>query len=153
MTQKRQADAFFGRVETFLTKIATELGLGTAKGPFTSPLTGTTRSFIVFGTYGKLSIALVFEASEALLALEQARLRWYVTDALSPMALGRIHGRPLILRIVREFDELEKDVRLLLGFLHDLTVEEVIEHLCAPTFAAIAKIGDAPGDPDNELPS
>jgi len=153
MDRNLEADAFFDRVERFLTEIAVELGLGTAKGSFTSGVTGTTRSFTVFGTYGKLWIACIFEASESWLALEQARLRWYVTDSLSPMDLGRIHGKPLILRIVRGFDELERDVRIMLGFLRDQTVEQVVEQLCAPTFAAIAEMGGASGDPDNDLPS
>lgn len=153
MTQKKKADAFFGRVETFLTRIATELGLGTAKGPFTSPLTGTTRSFTLFGTYEKLWIACIFEASETLLSIEQARLRWYVTDALSPMDLNRIHGKPLMLRIVREFDELERDVRLVLGFLHGQSIENVLEQLMAPVSANTGRFGEARNDPDNDLPS
>lgn len=148
-----ETDTFFSRVETFMTRIATELGLGTAKGHYEDRQVGRNRSFTIFGTYGKLWIACIFESSEPLLAIEQARLRWYVTDALSPMELDRIHGKPLILRIVREFDELEADIRLLLGYLHDRTVEEVIEELTASSFRRVRAAGDPSADPDNELPS
>src|SRR5690349_16278543 len=88
------ATRFFKRAEAFFHGLARKRNLSLAQGWHQHPRYGALRIIAVNGPVGKLHVTLIFCATDAWLALEQARLWWHVSAENEPFEFKHVEHRP-----------------------------------------------------------
>ncbi|MEK7545828.1 MAG: hypothetical protein AAB554_02000 [Patescibacteria group bacterium] len=148
MPDDTDADRFFTEAEAYLYKLANERGIGLALGRWKHPKYGLMRVRAIYGQAGATYFRLVFCATDAWLAIGQARLWWYVNDWFEPFEFKDIERRPPMAEaIINAGSDLESEIGARLRWLEGQhSIETAIGGIYGKALSGLAHIEDARND-------